>query len=587
MASFLERVRAQFDAKQQGSLGILMPKAPERHRNLIRTTSFDRADWQGARRTTAIGDMIDDLDVGDEHKGGERPGFDQAPELTQGLFHMFNKAVPELAGKREIERDLWVARKILEEMQEHPELRDLQDSTVGSQMMSTMAVTAMQEPLHEILTRTGNSPAPDAPGKGGGGGQQQQPGGGGGQPDPNAQGQGSGGQGQGQGQQEQDPNNPNGQGQAGQQPGQGQGQGPGQGAQGPDGLNDEDLSDTETDEFDAEAEAEAQEAEWEKAMEDWADDLGLDRLIDKMVEQANDEVQEVEDARRGIGLEDGEWYSMSPEEQMKMAERLRTPEMKALADIVGRMKRFALGIKATKVTDEPHEPYDVEYGDNLLAATKAQFALLGHPATRPEFYRRYVERELLVYKKRGKAEAGKGPIVMCIDKSGSMSGGPFNWAMGVAEALRRFAAEDERDIHVMFFGNNNDRTKFEFPKGKAPFEKILAFLGTVANGGTQFDGVLTEALQKASTAFDGDGKGKADIVFITDGCAHLDDEWINNFNAERERVGVRVYSIYIGGSYDYGHTSGPLQLLGKLSDATIPVKELKPEAVKDLFTKVA
>jgi uncharacterized protein with von Willebrand factor type A (vWA) domain len=504
--------------------------------------------------------------------------------------------VPDLADKREIERDLWVARKILEEMQENPDLRDLQNTTVGSQMLSTMAVTAMQEPLHEILTRTGNNPSPDAPGKGGGGGQGQgqgqgrpdpnappgQGGGGGqGQPDPNAQGQGGQGEGQGQGQSGQ--GDPSGSGQQG---------GAGQGTPGQDDLNDQDLTeDAETDEFGSDEAAqqaaeEQAEADWEKAMEDWADDLGLDRLVDKMLDAANDEVQEIENLRRGIGLEDGEWHSMSPEEQLKMAARLRTPEMKQLADIVGRMRRFALGIKATKVTDEPHDPFDVEYGDNILSALKPQFALLGHPATRPEFFRKYVEKELLVYKKRGKAEAGKGPIVMCIDKSGSMQGGPFNWAMGVAEALRRFAAEDDRDIYVMFFGNNNDRTRFEFPKGKAPFEKILAFMGTVANGGTQFDGVLEEALQRATDAFDGDAKSKADIVFITDGCAHLDDAWIDKFNAERERVGVRVYSVYIGGSYDYGGTSGPLGLLGKLSDATIPVKELKPEAVEKVFQHV-
>ena len=158
--------------------------------------------------------------------------------------------------------------------------------------------------------------------------------------------------------------------------------------------------------------------------------------------------------------------------------------------------------------------------------------------------------------------------------------------MGVAEALRRFAAEEDRDYYAMFFGNNNDRERFEFPEGKGPFDKVLAFLGTQANGGTQFDGVLTEALEKATTSYDQEGKGKADIVFITDGMAHLDESWIEGFNKERTRTGVRMYSVYIGGSYDYGHTGGPLGLLEKISDACIPVAELKPEAVAEVFQKV-
>ena len=203
-----------------------------------------------------------------------------------------------------------------------------------------------------------------------------------------------------------------------------------------------------------------------------------------------------------------------------------------------------------------------------------------------EFFRRYFDAELLQFKMRGEEEVGKGPIVICIDKSGSMSGAPFRWAMAVAEALRRFAADEDRDYYAMFFGSNNDRNRFDFPKGTGPFEKVLAFLACIANGGTQFDGVLTEALEKASTMFDATGKGKADIVFITDGLAHLSDEWINGFNAERERIGVRVYSVYIGGASDMTGATGPQGILGRVSDVVIPIKELKPESVRKIFEKV-
>jgi uncharacterized protein with von Willebrand factor type A (vWA) domain len=260
--------------------------------------------------------------------------------------------------------------------------------------------------------------------------------------------------------------------------------------------------------------------------------------------------------------------------------------MKMLANVIGRMRRFALGVKATRVINVDHEAYDVELGNDLRRVLKPQLVLLANKNTSLEFYRRYADKELLQFKMRGEEEVGKGPIVMCIDKSGSMNGQPFQWAIAVAEALRRFAAEDNRDMYVMFFGSNGDRVRFEFPNGQAPFEKIMAFLGTIANGGTQFDGVLTEALEKASTAFDGEGKDKADIVFLTDGMASLSEEWIDQFNAERKRIGVRLYSVYVGGAYDMNNKTGPLGLLEKISDATIPVAELKPEAVKEIFAKV-
>jgi uncharacterized protein with von Willebrand factor type A (vWA) domain len=576
MSSFLEKLRARMDASQgiqrTGNYGYQKPEPKPRHRHVVQTNRWDRKVYENVRTTEVVDSLITDLDIGDTHKGGEREGFDPAPELVEGLFHHFYKASPTLTPKREIERDLFPVRKILEEMQENPKLKELQDMTAGDPVTSTIALDAMSDTVREILTRVQEVEPPQMPGGG--------------------QGQGGGaGQGQGQG-----------------QPGQGQGEkGDGGGKSqtqtasgqstdesGGDGSTDEDREaqseeDLETEgdsEFDPDDEYDQAEADWEAQFDEALSGLDLDRLANKALEAAHSEIEEIENARSGIGLEDGEWYSMDPESRMAMADRLRTREMRELADVIGQMKRFALGVKAQRIVDVPHEAYDVEQGNDLKRVLRAQFSLLGTRETSYEFYRRYSEKELLQYKMRGTEEVGKGPIVIAIDKSGSMQGAPFRWAMGVAEALRRFAAEEDRDYYAMFFGNNNDRERFEFPEGKGPFDKVLAFLGTQANGGTQFDGVLEEALKRASDSFDDANKGKADIVFITDGMAHLDESWIEGFNKERNRVGVRMYSVYIGGSYDYGHTGGPLGLLEKISDACIPVTELKPESVKEVFAKV-
>jgi uncharacterized protein with von Willebrand factor type A (vWA) domain len=552
MTSFMDRLKARMDAAT-GTQYARNPnykpqEPPKRHRSLVQTNRWDKKVWGTARVTQTVDELIEDLAIGDEHRGGERKGFDPAPELTEGLFQTFFKAAPELSPKRELERDVYAARRILEEMQENPQLKDLQEMTAGDAVMSTVALDSMGDTVREILQRVGDMPDPNQQGQGGGGG-------------------GGGGQGQGQG--------------------QGGGSGGGQG----DGEHeDEDLTSGEngTAEWDPDAEdAENQEeADWQAAMDEALDGLDLDRLANAALEAATAEIEEIDSARKGIGLEDGEWKTMSPEERIAMADRLRTEEMKELAAVIGQMRHFALGVKAQRIVDVPHEAYDVETGNDLRRILRPQLGLLATKETSYEFYRRFVDKELLVYKMRGQEEVGKGPIVLAIDKSGSMGGAPFRWAMGVAEALRRFAAEEDRDYYAMFFGNNNDRERFDFPEGKGPFDKVLAFLGTVANGGTQFDGVLTEALEKASKSFNDEGKGKADIVFITDGMAHLDEDWIKNFNAERERVGVRVYSVYIGGSYDYGHTGGPLGLLEKISDACIPVAELNPQSVKQVFERV-
>lgn len=554
MTSFMDRVKQRMDAAT-GTHYARNPnyqkaEPPKRHRQIVQANRWDKKVWGTARETQTVDTLIEDLAIGDEHRGGERKGFDPAPELTEGLFQTFFKAAPELAPKRQLEKDLYAARRILEEMQDNPQLKDLQEMTAGDAVMSTVALDAMGDAVREILTRVQEigEPGGGNPGGGGGGGQPGQGGGGG-------------------------------------QPGQGGEASDEEIEERQDGDLTEGGQEAEWDP-DAEDAENQEEADWQAAMDAALDDLDLDRLANSALEVATAEVDEIDSARKGIGLEDGDWQTMSPEERMAMADRLRTEEMKELAAVIGQMRHFALGVKAQRINDVPHEAYDVETGNDLRRILRPQLALLATKETSYEFFRRFVDKELLVYKMRGTEEVGKGPIVIAIDKSGSMHGAPFRWAMGVAEALRRFAAEEDRDYYAMFFGNNNDRERFNFPQGKGPFDKVLAFLGTQANGGTQFDGVLTEALEKASKSFDGDGKGKADIVFITDGMAHLDEQWIENFNRERERVGVRVYSVYIGGSYDYGHSGGPLGLLEKISDACIPVTELNPQSVKQVFEKV-
>lgn len=581
MTNFIQRLRERMDSAQGLSYAHLTgerPRKVERGRNLVKTNRWDDKTWQAARKTKTIDDLVEDLDQGDDHKGGERQPYEYAPELVEGIYHQFFKANPTMTPKRELERELYPARKFLDEIREHPRLKDLQDMTIGDPVLASVAVDSMGDVIREFLTRTQEVEQPDpnaCQGGGGGGGQ-----GGGG---------GNAGGSKGQKSEKKEKTGPpekgentDGGGNAG-EGGKSDGSSDGAGGDEDEELTGEGDSDFEAGSEDAEGQAEA---EWESQFDDALDGVDLDRLAHEALNAAFNEVDEIEGLRKGIGLEDGEWYSMNPESRMAMADQLRTEEMKELAEVIGRMKRFALGVKATRIIDVPHEAYDVEYGNDLRRLLRPQYALLGNEFTKYEFFRRYTDKELLVYKMRGKEDVGKGPIVIAIDKSGSMGGAPFRWAMGVAEALRRFAAEEDRDYYAMFFGNNNDRERFDFPGGKGPFDKVLSFLGTQANGGTEFDGVLTEALEKASVSFDGEGKGKADIVFITDGMAHLDEKWIADFNAERNRVGVRVYSVYIGGAYDTRYHEGPLKLLEGISDATIPVAELKPESVQAVFERV-
>jgi hypothetical protein len=539
----------------------------QRSKEVVQFHAWDRRVWDKVRHTEVIDGMVRDLYTGDKHRGGDREALDEAGELVRSVFGLLYKANTKLTPKRSLDRNLHAVRRIAEELQNSPALEQLHEHTFADELMTTMALKSMQPVLHEILSRVPDPPPEPEEGQGEQGDQDGQPQPGEGQAEAATGEQGEGeAEGQGEGQTDDQEGTD---GQPGDQDGEGEGQ--------PQDDGDWDLD----------AEAEAAEAAWEEAFDQLLDDADIDREIYQGVTQASQEATDLTNARLGIGCEDGEWKSMPSEERMELANRLMTEETQIISKMIGRVMRYALGLRAQRITNVPIHPYDIEFGDDILRALPEQFVWLSNPNTKVYFYYLWGTKRLRMFKRRGETEVGQGPLEVCIDKSSSMKVKKMGWAMGVAEALRRYAADDGRDYHAMFFGTNNQRDHFDFPQGKGTWRQVLDFMGVVADGGTHFDGVLDEALQRASTHYDEAGETKADIVFITDGQAALSDAWINAFNKERGRIGVRVFSVYIGGAADMAGKTGPVGLLNRISDVVISVSELRPLEAKAIFEGIA
>lgn len=104
-----------------------------------------------------------------------------------------------------------------------------------------------------------------------------------------------------------------------------------------------------------------------------------------------------------------------------------------------------------------------------------------------------------------------GPIIVCVDKSGSMHGTPEKWAHHVVSWIQVEAVRRKRDMHVLYFDHD------EKVPLRAPLHQCLPRgLGKLvdppyANGGTRYDAVLSTALTLCDQ--------RSNIVFITDGMA--------------------------------------------------------------------
>jgi uncharacterized protein with von Willebrand factor type A (vWA) domain len=196
----------------------------------------------------------------------------------------------------------------------------------------------------------------------------------------------------------------------------------------------------------------------------------------------------------------------------KLAARLKNDDrLRRIALLAGRFKRIAARKQRAKVRHGADEVTDVEMGSELSRLLPVELAGLLHPRRRLLLMRDLVEQRALQYHLEGTESLGKGPLVVCLDKSGSMSGASDIWATAVAIALLDVAHRQRRQFALLSF---DARVKDEvIVKPGEPLPEDALFIGCA--GGTDICKVLSRSLEIIRT--NPGVMKKADIVLITDG----------------------------------------------------------------------
>ena len=79
-------------------------------------------------------------------------------------------------------------------------------------------------------------------------------------------------------------------------------------------------------------------------------------------------------------------------------------------------------------------------------------------------------------------------------------------------------------------------------------DSVIHFAEFFLGGGTEFTTPLSLALDKLNRQFEERGEVKGDIVFITDGECGVPQDWLDNFQEMKAKLGFRVWGIMIGGN---------------------------------------
>lgn len=276
-----------------------------------------------------------------------------------------------------------------------------------------------------------------------------------------------------------------------------------------------------------------------------------------------------------LGLEHGLLFDLSAgaENQLQVDEVIRWLEylkedkgVQSLLELMGRISQIKQSEKVEKVLHSHIETISVpdfnsreeivglKLGKDIEHALPGELALLSDPETGILFDLKYIESSLLCFELEGTTEINKevqvesetsiledekqGPLIICVDTSGSMQGAPETIAKAVTLIMATKARQSQRSCYLINFSTRiktiNLSTDFSM-------SDLLAFLKMSFHGGTD----VAPAIRHGLEMMDSDEYTNADMLVISDFImAHLPNNLVKQMELYREQ-GNKFNSLVI------------------------------------------
>ena len=305
-----------------------------------------------------------------------------------------------------------------------------------------------------------------------------------------------------------------------------------------------------------------------EAMSDLGDQLqqtlqNNSHSFSEAMSQAMRETKQTKDSLKSLlvgtsaGSGDAELKKVPLRDQISLAEKIASnKQMKEIADWAGRFKQIARKKQKTKHKDSM-ERSGVTLGNDIERLLPMELGLYTHPITKNDFLRRFVEGQTMQYEQKGHEVLGKGPIVLCLDQSGSMHKLDTQ-SKGFTLVLMSIARKQKRDFCLILFST---RTKiFKYERGKIKSSDMINLAQTFLGGGTDFG----LPLERAMNVINESRFKQADVVFVTDGEDRVKTSFLKGFKKKKKEKDFNVLSLVIGSS---------INVVEQFSDKVVQVKD--------------
>lgn len=211
----------------------------------------------------------------------------------------------------------------------------------------------------------------------------------------------------------------------------------------------------------------------------------------------------------------------------------------------------------------PHEVHGLTLSDDISRMIPPEAAMLGHPVLKYLWHARRIEHALLTYRVQGvmdervssesdvmtEAErpkplpkAERGPIIVCLDTSGSMHGEPEIVAKAIVLEALRVAHAEKRSCYLYAFSGPGDVAEHELKLTEQGLAGFLKFLAGSFHGGTD----VAEPVRRAVNRLQKAGWQRADILLVSDGEFPVTAETTALVKGSRAISKLRVHGLLVG-----------------------------------------
>lgn len=228
-----------------------------------------------------------------------------------------------------------------------------------------------------------------------------------------------------------------------------------------------------------------------------------------------------------------------------------------IKELARKMGRNYISEEKKKQTRIPQasksEVYGTHRSDDLMRVLPSELLNLEDETLETLFYAKLLEKNLLSYELQGMTfiqgeetditQKRTGPVVACLDTSGSMQGLPLLKAKALLLAIANILKKEDRSLHVVLFGSSGEIREFTMEE-QNDSANLLKFLQQGFGGGTDFESPLNRAFKIIASQAD---YKKADVLMITDGDCGLSPQFAESIRQQKHILDCAVYTVLCNG----------------------------------------